>query len=145
MTAWESILGVSGLDAMTAYVASLSANQQTDDSTHSAKNTLAISQRTLNKAAEQFQTLCSACHGSDAKGNYAFGAPNLTDSIWLYGGSNVQIRHTIAKGRSGQMPAHKDSLEHHKIHLLTAYVIHLSTSSKAGSTPDNSPISSHHE
>jgi cytochrome c oxidase cbb3-type subunit 3 len=30
---------------------------------------------------------CAACHGADGKGNPALGAPNLTDKVWLYGGS----------------------------------------------------------
>src|SRR5690606_18602629 len=30
---------------------------------------------------------CAACHGMEAKGNTALGAPNLTDSVWLYGGA----------------------------------------------------------
>src|SRR5262245_14333689 len=28
---------------------------------------------------------CAPCHGADAKGNKAMGAPNLTDANWLYG------------------------------------------------------------
>jgi cytochrome c oxidase cbb3-type subunit III len=30
---------------------------------------------------------CAACHGDDGKGNAELGAPNLTDKIWLYGGT----------------------------------------------------------
>ena len=30
---------------------------------------------------------CASCHGDDGKGNKELGAPNLTDGIWLYGGS----------------------------------------------------------
>ena len=30
---------------------------------------------------------CAACHGDDGKGNKELGGPNLTDKIWLYGGS----------------------------------------------------------
>jgi len=32
----------------------------------------------------------------------ALGAPNLTDNIWLYGGSVEQITETVSNGRSGQ-------------------------------------------
>jgi cytochrome c oxidase cbb3-type subunit 3 len=70
---------------------------------------------------------CAACHGMDGKGNPALGAPNLTDKTWLYGGTEAAIVETIAKGRSGQMPAQKDNLSEAKIHLLTAYVYGLST------------------
>ena len=69
---------------------------------------------------------CIGCHGMDAKGNQMLGAPNLTDKTWLYGGSDGVIRQTIAKGRNGVMPAHKDLLGEDKIHLLAAYVYGLS-------------------
>ena len=38
-----------------------------------------------------FPTNCVACHGPQAKGNQAIGAPNLTDDIWLYGGSESTL------------------------------------------------------
>jgi cytochrome c oxidase cbb3-type subunit 3 len=69
--------------------------------------------------------VCAACHGADGKGNQALGAPNLTDGIWLHG-SGEHIEQTIARGRTSQMPAHKDLLSPSKIHLLTAYVYSLS-------------------
>ena len=69
---------------------------------------------------------CAACHGADGKGNQALGAPNLTDDIWLHGGTEAAITETIVKGRISQMPAHKDFLDEGKIHLLTAYVLGIS-------------------
>ena len=69
---------------------------------------------------------CMGCHGMDGKGNQMLGAPNLTDKVWLYGGSEGLITQTIAKGRNGVMPAHKDLLSEEKIHLLSAYVYSLS-------------------
>jgi len=74
----------------------------------------------------KFATACVACHGTDGKGNQQIGAPNLTDDIWLYGGTEAIISETIVKGRINQMPAHKDFLDEGKIHLLTAYVLGLS-------------------
>ena len=38
-----------------------------------------------------FMKGCFACHGMDAKGNKLMGAPNLTDDVWLYGGSRGVI------------------------------------------------------
>ena len=73
-----------------------------------------------------FGTVCMACHGMDAKGNQALGAPNLTDNIWLYGSSREQIQHTIRGGRSNQMPSQKDKLREDKIRLVAAYVYSLS-------------------
>jgi len=78
-----------------------------------------------------FMQTCAACHGPDGKGNIQVGAPNLTDQIWLYGGSEATITETITKGRGQagavtRMPAHKDLLDAGKIQLLTAYVWGLS-------------------
>jgi cytochrome c oxidase cbb3-type subunit 3 len=75
--------------------------------------------------------LCAACHGADGKGNQALGAPNLTDRIWLHGGSEAAIIETITKGRNSVMPAHKDLLGEAKVHLLAAYVMNLSKSEAA--------------
>ena len=62
----------------------------------------------------------------EAKGNIMFGAPNLTDDIWLYGGSQKKITESIIKGRSGVMPAHKEFLGEAKVHILSAYIFSLS-------------------
>jgi len=70
----------------------------------------------------KFNAVCAACHGADGKGNPQIGAPNLSDEIWLHGGSESWIVETINKGRTSVMPAHKDFLDAGKIHLLTAYV-----------------------
>ena len=70
--------------------------------------------------------VCAACHGPEGKGNPAIGAPNLTDNVWLYGGSLATISETITKGRNNVMPAWKDLLGEAKIHLLTAYIYSLS-------------------
>lgn len=69
---------------------------------------------------------CAACHGADGKGNPMLGAPNLTDRIWLYGGSAETVMETIRKGRDNQMPAFKDFLGEPKVHVLAAYVWSLS-------------------
>jgi len=74
------------------------------------------------RGKEKFQQICAACHGADGKGNQALGAPNLTDKIWLYGGTEPEIIATIMNGRSGQMPAHREFLGAAKAHLLAAYV-----------------------
>ncbi|MDY7575462.1 cytochrome-c oxidase, cbb3-type subunit III [Actimicrobium sp. CCI2.3] len=70
--------------------------------------------------------VCAACHGADAKGNQALGSPNLTDKIWLYGGSADTIMETIRKGRNNVMPAFQDFLGEAKVHVLAAYVWSLS-------------------
>lgn len=73
-----------------------------------------------------FMKGCFACHGMDGTGNKFMGAPNLTDSAWLYGGSRGVIMESIKNGRSGVMPAWKDVLGEEKVHVITAYVYSLS-------------------
>ena len=75
---------------------------------------------------EVFKANCVACHGVDAKGNIALGAPNLTDKVWLYGSSEETITETVTKGRNAMMPAQANLLSPEKIQLLTAYVWGLS-------------------
>lgn len=84
-----------------------------------------------SRGKETFAAICSACHGADGKGNQAVGAPNLTDNVWLYGGTEKTIIETITNGRNNQMPAWKDFLGDGKVHLLSAYVYGLSNNAKA--------------
>ena len=62
------------------------------------------------------------------------GAPNLTDKTWLHGSGEPAIIETVTRGRTGQMPAHKDLLSPSKIHLLTAYIYSLSGGAAEGAT-----------
>lgn len=97
--------------------------------------TLALSGRDHDRqlaaaAANTFGTLCAACHGQDGKGNQLLGAPNLTDKIWLYGGSHAAIADTINHGRNGQMPSFESALGEERVHILAAYIYSLSLESK---------------
>jgi cytochrome c oxidase cbb3-type subunit III len=76
--------------------------------------------------SEIFNKNCVVCHGAEGKGNPMFGAPNLTDDIWLYGGSQKKIMESIKIGRSGHMPPHKEFLGEEKVHILAAYIYSLS-------------------
>jgi len=78
------------------------------------------------KGAPLFAQACAACHMADGTGNQMVGAPNLTDNIWLYGGSEKQIEFTIEFGRAGVMPAWNDILGEDKVHVLSGYVYSLS-------------------
>lgn len=75
---------------------------------------------------EVFSQACASCHGADGKGNYAFGAPNLTDDNWLYGSTYDWIEETVLYGRQNEMPAQGGRLSEDKIHILAAYVYSLS-------------------
>lgn len=107
----EAVGGPAGVENVAHYVLSLSASAH--DSVKAA----------LGK--EQFAT-CAACHGEDGKGMTALGAPNLTDKVWLYGGSLASITETLNKGRGGVMPAWKEILGEERSHLVSAYVYSLS-------------------
>jgi cytochrome c oxidase cbb3-type subunit 3 len=74
------------------------------------------------RGAELFAANCVTCHGDTGKGSRQFGAPNLTDAIWLYGGSREAISATIANARGGVMPAWAAKLDPVTIKMLAAYV-----------------------
>ncbi|MBU1265197.1 MAG: cytochrome-c oxidase, cbb3-type subunit III [Gammaproteobacteria bacterium] len=79
----------------------------------------------------KFAENCAACHMPDGTGMQAMGAPNLTNNVWLYGGSEAAIIESITKGRNGVMPGIGQTLgttsnKDAKLHLLTAYVYGLS-------------------
>ena len=79
----------------------------------------------------KFAGICVSCHGADAKGNQALGAPDLTDDSWLYGDSMAAIRQTIAQGRNGAMPAHAPIIGETRARLVAAYVWSLSNDPNA--------------
>ncbi|MEJ2362887.1 MAG: cytochrome-c oxidase, cbb3-type subunit III [Gammaproteobacteria bacterium] len=114
MPAWGSVLSGEQVDQVVAYVLNLGGREADSPKVEAGKKV--------------FQTYCVACHGMDGKGNHAMGAPNLTDKIWLYGGSPGTIKQTIEHGRNGKMPAHREFLGTEKVHLLAAYVYSLSHS-----------------
>lgn len=74
---------------------------------------------------------CWDCHGADARGDTAIGAPNLRDHIWLYGdGSRQSIAHSLTFGRHGQMPAFEKTLS--PVQARTVAIYAWSLSHKAG-------------
>ena len=118
MPAWEAPLGgEEGVNQVANYVMSL-AGRDVDDKLAAA-------------GKEKFDMLCVGCHMPDGTGNQMLGAPNLTNNIWLYGGSPRAIKQSVAKGRSGRMPAHNEFLGSAKSHILAAYIYSLSHESDA--------------
>lgn len=65
---------------------------------------------------------CVACHGDAGKGLQEQGAPDLTDAIWLYGGSKQAIVESIRTGRGGVMPAWSGRLDPVTLKSLAVYV-----------------------
>jgi cytochrome c oxidase cbb3-type subunit 3 len=112
MPGWQAALGgEKGVFAVTEFVLSLSDRQ------HNAQ--------VAAEGKAKFQQLCVGCHGPEGKGNQALGAPNLTNRTWLYGGSQKTVMESIANGRQGRMPPHREFLGEDKVHLLAAYVYSL--------------------
>ena len=111
MPGWEAPLGEEGVQQMTEYVLKLAGRKVND------------------KLAEQGQAkfgMCAACHGADGRGSVAhgleFGAPDLTDNVWLYGGSRRAVEETVRHGRNGVMPAWKDILGEDKVHVISSFI-----------------------
>ena len=111
MPPWAAVIGEPGVEDVVAYVQTLG-GQQAD-----------ATKATAGQA--HFEALCAACHGVDGKGNPLLGAPDLTDTTWLYGGDAATLNQTLMNGRNGQMPAWGDKLGEQRVKLLAAYVTKL--------------------
>jgi len=115
MPAWKDVIGEEGIRNVAGYVRSLSGRDTPEG--------ISVD---VEQGQKIFATNCVVCHGPDAKGIAAMGAPNLTDNVWLYGSSFAQIQQTLRYGRNGRMPAQEAILGNDKVHLLAAYVYSLS-------------------
>jgi cytochrome c oxidase cbb3-type subunit 3 len=119
MPEWETVLtgmaGPNAVDYVVAYVRTLSNPGQSMYNDYMA-----------SQGKKLYEGICVACHGIDGKGNPTMGAPDLTDDYWLYGSSNEAIARSIAKGRHGIMPAHRQLLGETRARLVAAYVWSLS-------------------
>ncbi|MBU6339397.1 MAG: cytochrome-c oxidase, cbb3-type subunit III [Rickettsiales bacterium] len=74
------------------------------------------------KGEEIFKANCVACHGAAGKGNRELGAPNLSDAIWLYGGTKEEITYTVNYAHAGVMPYWTGRLDEQTIKQLAIYV-----------------------
>lgn len=119
MPAWKDVIGEEGIRHVAGYVRSLSGRDVPEGIDSD-----------IEQGQKIFAANCVVCHGPDAKGIQAMGAPNLTDNVWLYGSSFGQIQQTLRYGRNGRMPAQEAILGHDKVHLLAAYVYSLSQQSE---------------
>lgn len=107
MMGWLDSMGEEAVQELTNYTLSLSGRK--------------VNEIEAEKGKARFM-VCSACHGMDGKGNTMIGAPNLTDNIWIYGGSFNNVYDSIAYGRHGVMPAWENILGEQKIRLVTSYL-----------------------
>ena len=120
MPPFQAVLGEDGVEAMTEYMLELAGRSENAELAAQAK--------------QPYLTFCSACHGPTGLGLAPLGAPNLTDDVWLHGGSRRAIRDVIAVGRQNQMPAQAPLLSEERIHVLAAYVLSLAEGG-AGAQP----------
>jgi len=103
----DGLLNREEVDAVVDYVLSLSDDHHSGD---------------FELGAKIYKEQCASCHGDNAKGLKEFGAPNLTDKIWLYGGDRESVFKTVYYARAGMMPAWKDRLDENTIKQLTVYL-----------------------
>jgi cytochrome c oxidase cbb3-type subunit 3 len=126
MPEWGTVLtgmgGEHAVDYVAAYVRALSSPDKSLYNDYMAA-----------QGKKLYEGVCVACHGAEGKGNTEMGAPDLTDDYWLYGNSPAAIHESIAKGRHGVMPAHRELLGETRARLVAAYVWSLSNKDGKGS------------
>jgi cytochrome c oxidase cbb3-type subunit 3 len=74
------------------------------------------------EGATVFAENCAICHMEDGSGDRAQGAPNLTDAIWLYGGTVDDLTYTVNNARFGVMPNWNTRLSEADIRSVAVYV-----------------------
>lgn len=115
MPPWGPVLGAQGVVDTAAYVLTLQQRPLPEGIKANLANGQAL-----------FASTCALCHGKDARGNPAMGAPDLTHAgAFIYGASFQQVSDSIAQGRQGQMPAQQVLQGDERVHVLAAYVWNL--------------------
>lgn len=104
----DQMLKANEVDDLTEYVVSLS---------HRSASAAAVA-----RAAPLFQQNCASCHGADGAGMPAQGAPNLTDTEWLYGSDRGSIHAQIWNGRGGVMPSWRARFDPATLKALAVYI-----------------------
>ena len=118
MPPWGPALGADGVKQVTEYVLGMSGQEH--DAALAAEG------------QQKFTMFCVACHGADGKGMAALGAPNLTNDIWLHGGTRESIANIVENGLNNMMPAQGEILGEDRAHVVAAYVYSLSGGSGGG-------------
>lgn len=72
--------------------------------------------------AKLYQQNCASCHGASGKGGREFGAPNLVDSIWFYGGAKQDVIKQVNYPKHGVMPNWDGRMSEATIKQLAVYV-----------------------
>jgi len=103
-----AVVGADGVAKLLDYITALSRGEEAAEG---------------SEGHEMFETYCVGCHNEGATGNKVVGAPNLTDTIWLYGGTDEALTNTITNGRNGIMPSFDKRLDDTQIKLLVAWLL----------------------
>ncbi len=112
MPPWGAALGDEGVTEVTEYVLQLAGRD--------------VDAALATRGKARYDSLCFSCHMSDGRGNPDIGVPDLTNDVWLYGGTRAQIGFTVRHGRQGQMPAFESILGQDRTRILAGYVYSLS-------------------
>ncbi|WP_411063970.1 c-type cytochrome [Vibrio rotiferianus] len=110
MPGWVEVMRKDEVDKVAYYLASL--NQRHSD----------VPEVKVELGKSLFVEYCSSCHGDGSIANQQTGVPDLSDSVWLHGGSIEEIQHTINYGLNNLMPAFENQLSEHEILALGAYI-----------------------
>jgi len=108
MPAFGDMLETAQINEVAAYVVSLS------DTPRDAAM--------VEPGKEIYAENCAACHGDAGEGIIDFGAPRLSDGIWLKGSTEAQIAAQIRNPKHGAMPAWVARLGEPTIKQLAVFV-----------------------
>ena len=130
---------INGRNAMMPAMATAVGNTEMDI-TGIANYVLSLSDsphdKTMAELGQPKYIVCAGCHGTDGTGLETVGAPNLTDNIWLHGGTLDDVMRTVTYGIDNRMPAFGELLGEGKSHVLAAYVWTLSNHQTSENTSD---------
>ena len=108
MPAFADILEPAQINEVAAYVVSLSGTPSDAALVEPGKTVFAEN--------------CAACHGENAEGLQDFGAPRLSDAIWLKVSTEAEIAAQIRNPKHGVMPAWLGRLGEPVVKELAVYV-----------------------
>ncbi|TVO32541.1 cytochrome-c oxidase, cbb3-type subunit III [Vibrio algivorus] len=111
MVGWKDVLTEQQIQDVAAYVANFE-----------VERSIAVAEVVLEQGKEVYAYNCAVCHGDNGRGNKQIGAYNLSDNIWVHGGSIDGIEETIREGLSSEMPSFSQQLSEAQITAVAAFV-----------------------
>jgi cytochrome c oxidase cbb3-type subunit 3 len=108
----QKVLTSDEIHDVIAYVLSINVNKHQEDPA------------AVERGSKIFQDkgVCYDCHSRDATGISDYGAPNLTDADWLYGGDERTLYRSVYDGRHGLCPAWIGKLSFSTIRALAVFI-----------------------